>query len=84
MPLCCRSSEASTRCAALTLMAAVVEGLGQNDRGAEAIQTLALKSVLKMLKDFSDAATLAEATHVLQVQWLSCCTALRARCATIL
>ena len=48
-------------------MAAVVEGLGQHDRTAEAIQALALKSVLKVTRDFQDAATLIAATGVLQV-----------------
>lgn len=48
-------------------MASAVEGLGTSDRSAEAIQALALKSVLKTVKDFSDASTLAAATSVLQV-----------------
>ncbi|KAK9798183.1 hypothetical protein WJX73_010462 [Symbiochloris irregularis] len=61
-----RTSDPSTRCAALALMVAAVEGLGTGDRSAEAIQSQALKSVLKTLKDFSDAATLTAASDVLQ------------------
>ena len=64
----CRTSDASTRCAALALMAALVEGLGADDRSAESIQSQALKSVLRTLKDFSDAATLAAGTGVLHVR----------------
>lgn len=75
--LSARTSDPSTRGAALALMVASVEGLGTGDRSAEAIQTQALKSVLKTLKDFSDAATLTAASSVLQVVWqrqsMTCC-----------
>ena len=52
----CRSNDDKTRCAALALLAAAVEGVGATHRNALAVQQDALKTAEKLSKDRDSVA----------------------------
>lgn len=52
----CRSTEDKTRCAALGLLAAAVEGVGGNHRNALAVQAEALRTAERLAKDRDSTA----------------------------
>ena len=56
----CRAGEVGPRCAALDLLAAAIEGLGDLDRASEAVQLAALKAALRAARE-STAAPVLEA-----------------------
>jgi hypothetical protein len=73
---CCCRGEPSIKVAALNLMAAAVEGLGNNDRNVLTVHAEALKTADKYAKDKYSDKTLRQVRSTWIFELTTCCLAI--------